>query len=59
MEQALTPSEMADSRGLPALKDGKWQIFKTSTTKGTGLAEAMECLVETLKTEREREIAFL
>uniref|UniRef100_A0A8C5L585 ADP-ribosylation factor-like protein 1 n=5 Tax=Myomorpha TaxID=1963758 RepID=A0A8C5L585_JACJA len=42
MEQAMTPSEMANALGLPALKDRKWQIFKTSATKGTGLDEAME-----------------
>ncbi|EMP26859.1 hypothetical protein UY3_16054 [Chelonia mydas] len=42
MEQAMTPTEMANSLGLPALKDKKWQIFKTSATKGTGLDEAME-----------------
>lgn len=40
----MTPSEMANSLGLPALKDRKWQIFKTSATKGTGLDEAMEWL---------------
>ncbi|XP_039350338.1 ADP-ribosylation factor-like protein 1 isoform X1 [Mauremys reevesii] len=49
MEQAMTPTEMANSLGLPALKDKKWQIFKTSATKGTGLDEAMEWLVEALK----------
>lgn len=42
MEQAMTPSEMANALGLSALKDRKWQIFKTSATKGTGLDEAME-----------------
>lgn len=42
MEQAMTPTEVANSLGLPALKDRKWQIFKTSATKGTGLDEAME-----------------
>uniref|UniRef100_A0A8B9EWS9 ADP ribosylation factor like GTPase 1 n=1 Tax=Amazona collaria TaxID=241587 RepID=A0A8B9EWS9_9PSIT len=42
MEQAMTPTEMANALGLPALKDRKWQIFKTSATKGTGLDEAME-----------------
>uniref|UniRef100_A0A8C4MPC1 ARF like GTPase 1 n=1 Tax=Equus asinus TaxID=9793 RepID=A0A8C4MPC1_EQUAS len=52
MEQAMTPSEMANSLGLPALKDRKWQIFKTSATKGTGLDEAMEWLVETLKSRQ-------
>uniref|UniRef100_A0A4W5JHW6 ADP-ribosylation factor-like protein 1 n=1 Tax=Hucho hucho TaxID=62062 RepID=A0A4W5JHW6_9TELE len=49
MEQAMTPTEVANSLGLPALKDRKWQIFKTSATKGTGLDEAMEWLVESLK----------
>uniref|UniRef100_A0A8C6RU24 ADP-ribosylation factor-like protein 1 n=1 Tax=Nannospalax galili TaxID=1026970 RepID=A0A8C6RU24_NANGA len=39
MEQAMTASEM----------DRKWQICKTSSTKGTGLDEAMEWLAETLK----------
>ncbi|KAE8615087.1 hypothetical protein XENTR_v10008403 [Xenopus tropicalis] len=42
MEQAMTPTEVANSLGLPALKDRRWQIFKTSATKGTGLDEAME-----------------
>lgn len=42
MDQAMTPAEVATALGLPALKDRKWQIFKTSATKGTGLDEAME-----------------
>lgn len=42
MDQAMTPTEVANALGLPALKDRKWQIFKTSATKGTGLDEAME-----------------
>ncbi|RXM33407.1 ADP-ribosylation factor-like protein 1 [Acipenser ruthenus] len=45
MEQAMTPTEVANSLGLSALKDRKWQIFKTSATKGTGLDEAMECML--------------
>uniref|UniRef100_A0A8C6HFZ2 Uncharacterized protein n=1 Tax=Mus spicilegus TaxID=10103 RepID=A0A8C6HFZ2_MUSSI len=49
MEQAMTPSEMANALGLPALKDRKWQIFKTSATKGTGLDEAMEWQVSCVK----------
>ncbi|XP_053138735.1 ADP-ribosylation factor-like protein 1 [Hemicordylus capensis] len=52
MEQAMTPTEMANELGLPALKDRKWQLFKTSATKGTGLDEAMEWLVETLKSRQ-------
>lgn len=42
MEQAMTPTEVANSLGLPALKDRKWQIFKTSAVKGTGLDNGME-----------------
>lgn len=42
MEQAMTPTEVANSLGLPALKDRKWQIFKTSALKGNGLDQAME-----------------
>ncbi|XP_075867635.1 ADP-ribosylation factor-like protein 1 [Nelusetta ayraudi] len=49
MEQAMTPTEVANSLGLPALKDRKWQIFKTSAVKGTGLDNGMEWLVEALK----------
>lgn len=47
MEQAMTPTEVANALGLPALKDRKWQIFKTSATKGIGLEEAMEWYVMT------------
>ncbi|CAB1345773.1 unnamed protein product [Coregonus sp. 'balchen'] len=56
MEQAMTPAEVANSLGLPALKDRKWQIFKTSATKGTGLDEAMEWLVEALKNRHGKEL---
>lgn len=52
MEQAMTPTEVANALGLPALKDRKWQIFKTSATKGTGLEEAMEWYVLTRCTGR-------
>uniref|UniRef100_A0A4W3J779 ADP-ribosylation factor-like protein 1 n=1 Tax=Callorhinchus milii TaxID=7868 RepID=A0A4W3J779_CALMI len=48
MDQAMTPSEVANALGLSALKDRKWQIFKTSAVKGTGLEEAMEWLIEML-----------
>uniref|UniRef100_A0A3Q0RNA9 ADP-ribosylation factor-like protein 1 n=1 Tax=Amphilophus citrinellus TaxID=61819 RepID=A0A3Q0RNA9_AMPCI len=51
MDQAMTPTEVANALGLPALKDRKWQIFKTSATKGTGLDEAME-LVDSLKSRQ-------
>ncbi|XP_064417369.1 ADP-ribosylation factor-like protein 1 [Latimeria chalumnae] len=48
MEDAMTPSEVATALGLAALKDRRWQIFKTSAIKGTGLEEAMEWLVDAL-----------
>lgn len=40
----MTASEVANSLGLPSLKNRKYQIFKTSAIKGTGLDEAMEWL---------------
>ncbi|XP_078077222.1 ADP-ribosylation factor-like protein 1 [Mustelus asterias] len=49
MEQAMSPTEVANALGLPAMKDRKWQIFKTSATKNIGLDEAMDWLVEALK----------
>nr|XP_020494397.1 ADP-ribosylation factor-like protein 1 [Labrus bergylta] len=52
MDQAMTPTEVANSLGLPALKDRKWQIFKISALKGTGLDEAMEWLVDSLKSRQ-------
>jgi ADP-ribosylation factor-like protein 1 len=45
IEGAMTASEVANALGLPSLKNRKYQIFKTSATKGTGLDEAMEWLV--------------
>lgn len=42
IEGAMTVSEVANSLGLPSLKNRKYQIFKTSAIKGTGLDEAME-----------------
>ncbi|KAM8739684.1 ADP-ribosylation factor-like protein 1 [Acanthopagrus schlegelii] len=52
MDQAMTPTEVANALGLPALKDRKWQIFRTSATKGTGLDEGMEWLVDSLKSRQ-------
>ena len=49
MEQALTPAEVATELGLSAIKNRKWQIFKTSALKNIGLEEGMEWLVEALK----------
>jgi ADP-ribosylation factor-like protein 1 len=49
MDGAMTPSEVASSLGLPSLKNRKYQIFKTSAVKGTGLDEAMEWLANALQ----------
>jgi ADP-ribosylation factor-like protein 1 len=49
IEGAMTASEVANSLGLPFLKNRKYQIFKTSAVKGTGLDEAMEWLANSLQ----------
>ncbi|TRY99201.1 hypothetical protein DNTS_029858 [Danionella cerebrum] len=35
MKPVMTPTEVPNYLGLPSTKDRKWQIFKTSATKGT------------------------
>lgn len=50
-DQAMTPAEVAQNLGLAALKDRKWQIFKTSALKNMGLDEGMEWLVQTLQSQ--------
>lgn len=42
IEGAMTPSEVANALGLTSITTHKYQIFKTSAIKGTGLEEAME-----------------
>ena len=42
MEGAMSPSEVANALGLSALRNRKYQIFKTSALKGHGLDEAMQ-----------------
>lgn len=42
IEGAMTVTEVANSLGLSAIKNRKYQIFKTSAIKGEGLDEAME-----------------
>merc|ERR1711915_103319 len=44
LEGCLTVTEVANALGLATLKNRKYQIFKTSATKGEGLDEAMEWL---------------
>jgi len=41
----MTVTEVANALGLSAIKNRKYQIFKTSAIKGDGLDEAMEWFV--------------
>ena len=50
IEGSMTPAEVANALGLSSIKNRKYQIFKTSATKGIGLDEAMEWLVWHLST---------
>jgi len=52
IEGAMTVTEVANALGLPALKNRKYQIFKTSAIKGDGLDEAMEWMSNTLVTNK-------
>jgi len=45
IEGAMTVTEVANALGLSAIKNRKYQIFKTSAIKGDGLDEAMEWYV--------------
>jgi len=49
IEGAMTVTEVANALGLSAIKNRKYQIFKTSAIKGEGLDEAMEWLANTLQ----------
>ncbi len=39
---AAAPAEVASALRLAALKDRRWQLFRTSALKGDGLQEVME-----------------
>jgi len=52
IEGAMSASEVSNALGLSALKNRTWSIFKTSATKGEGLDEAMEWLVDSLKSRQ-------
>ncbi|XP_068673043.1 ADP-ribosylation factor-like protein 1 [Montipora capricornis] len=52
MEGAMSASEVSTALGLAALKSRTWSIFKTSALKGDGLDEAMEWLVDSLKSRQ-------
>lgn len=46
IEGSMTVTEVANALGLSAIKNRRYQIFKTSAIKGEGLDEAMEwCVV--------------
>jgi len=44
IDGCMTVTEVANSLGLSSIKNRKYQIFKTSATKGDGLNDAMEWL---------------
>ncbi|CAH8558574.1 unnamed protein product [Schistosoma guineensis] len=48
----MTISEVAQSLGLAAIKNRRYQLFKTSALKGEGLEEAMDWLSNTLCTQK-------
>jgi len=52
MENALSPTQVSNELGLSALRNRKYQIFKTSALKGDGIEEAMEWLASELKTSQ-------
>lgn len=52
IEGAMTVTEVANSLGLSAIKNRRYQIFKTSAIKGEGLDEAMEWLANTLQNSK-------
>lgn len=48
---ALTETEVAKELGLAAIKNRKWQIFKTSAVQGIGLEKAMDWLVTSIQSQ--------
>ena len=52
LENCMTVSEVANALGLTSLKNRKYQIFKTSAIKGTGLNEAMDWLSSSLQQKK-------
>eukprot|EP00049_Salpingoeca_infusionum_P024690 m.16686 g.16686 ORF g.16686 m.16686 type:complete len:181 (-) comp7176_c0_seq1:385-927(-) len=49
MPGAMPPAKVSEALGLSALKNRQWHIVKTSATKGEGLDEGMDWLVNTLQ----------
>ena len=52
LEGCMSVSEVANALGLTSLKNRKYQIFKTSAIKGTGLNEAMDWLANSLQQKK-------
>ena len=52
LEGCMSVSEVANALGLTSLKNRKYQIFKTSAIKGTGLNEAMDWLANCLQQKK-------
>jgi ADP-ribosylation factor-like protein 1 len=49
MPGAMSVTEVSEGLGLSLLKNRQWQIFKTSATKGEGLTEGLDWLVNILE----------
>jgi ADP-ribosylation factor-like protein 1 len=52
LDGCMNVSEVANALGLTSLKNRKYQIFKTSAIKGTGLNEGMEWLSNSLQQKK-------
>ena len=52
LQGCMTVSEVANALGLTALKNRKYQIFKTSAINGTGLTEGMDWLANSLQQKK-------
>eukprot|EP00158_Paraphelidium_tribonemae_P000854 Partr_v1_DN23552_c0_g1_i3_m14261 putative Adp-ribosylation factor-like len=48
---AMSATEVSDALGLTVLKNRQWSIFKCSATKGDGLTDGMDWLVNTLASD--------
>ena len=49
LPNALNDQEICNGLGLTSIKSRQWSLFKISAMNGTGLNEAFEWLVDTLK----------
>ena len=49
LPNAASADKVSQALDLPALTSHTWQIFHCSALKGTGVKEAMEWLVNSLK----------